>query len=98
MSDVRDSMRGSVRLCATSIVAGVLMGFVGGAFRWCLHKADGLRVDLVDWAHTLPGPGWLIPMAPLFDRPPCFRARGLLCAVHAWALVCALIQGVLCRS
>ena len=63
MSDVRDSMRGSVRLCATSIVAGVLMGFVGGAFRWCLHKADGLRVDLVDWAHTLPGPGWLIPMA-----------------------------------
>src|SRR4051812_33193177 len=63
MSEARDSMRGSVRICATSIVAGVLIGFVGGAFRWCLHKADGLRVDFVDWAHKLPGPGWLVPMA-----------------------------------
>ena len=52
-------MRGSVHICVTAIVAGVLIGFVGGAFRWCLQKADDLRVDLVDWAHTLPGPaGW----------------------------------------
>jgi CIC family chloride channel protein len=44
-------------------VAGVLIGFAGGAFRWCLQTADDLRVDFVDWAHELPGPGWLVPMA-----------------------------------
>jgi CIC family chloride channel protein len=58
-----DSMQGSVLICVTAIVAGVLIGFVGGAFRWLLHTADELRTDLVDWAHQLPGPGWLVPMA-----------------------------------
>jgi len=52
-----------VYICVTAIVAGVLIGFVGGAFRWCLQTADHLRIDLVDWAHALPGPGWLVPMA-----------------------------------
>ncbi len=41
----------------------MLIGFVGGAFRWCLQTADDLRMDFVDWAHELPGPGWLVPMA-----------------------------------
>lgn len=58
-----DSMRGSVYICVTAIVAGVLIGFVGGGFRWCLQTADELRIDLVDWAHRLPGPGWLVPIA-----------------------------------
>jgi CIC family chloride channel protein len=58
-----DSLRGSVHICVTAIVAGVLIGFVGGAFRWCLQKADDLRIDFVDWTHHLPGPGWLVPMA-----------------------------------
>jgi CIC family chloride channel protein len=58
-----DSMRGSVHICVTAIVAGVLIGFVGGAFRWCLQTADDLRIDFVGWAHELPGPGWLVPMA-----------------------------------
>jgi len=58
-----DSMRGSVHICVTAIVAGVVIGFVGGAFRWCLQTADDLRIDFVDWAHQLPGPGWLVPMA-----------------------------------
>jgi chloride channel protein, CIC family len=58
-----DSMRGSVHICLTAVVAGVLIGFVGGAFRWCLETADDLRIDFVDWAHKLPGPGWLVPMA-----------------------------------
>jgi chloride channel protein, CIC family len=61
--DPDDSMRGSVHICVTAILAGVLIGFVGGAFRWCLERADNLRIDLVDWAHRLPGPGWLVPMA-----------------------------------
>jgi CIC family chloride channel protein len=58
-----DSMRGSVHICVTAIVAGVVIGFVGGAFRWCLQTADDLRIDFVGWAHELPGPGWLVPMA-----------------------------------
>ena len=56
-------MRGSVLICVTATVAGVAIGFIGGAFRWCLETADRLRIDLVDWAHGLPGPGWLVPMA-----------------------------------
>jgi CIC family chloride channel protein len=56
-------MRGSVLVCLTATVAGVAIGFIGGAFRWLLETADRLRIDLVDWAHALPGPGWLVPMA-----------------------------------
>ncbi len=58
-----DSLHGAVLICVTAIIAGALIGFIGGAFRWCLQTADRLRLDLVDWAHQLPGPGWLVPMA-----------------------------------
>lgn len=58
-----DSMRGVVRICITATVAGVVIGFVGGAFRWCLETADTLRTEFVEWTRLLPGPGWLIPMA-----------------------------------
>jgi len=58
-----DFLQGSVLVCVTATIAGVLVGFVGGAFRWCLQAADDLRIDFVDWAHRLPGPGWLIPLA-----------------------------------
>ena len=57
-----DSVR-SVHVCITATVAGVLIGVVGGAFRWCLEEADRLRIDVVVWAQGLPGPGWLVPMA-----------------------------------
>lgn len=56
-------MRGSVLVCLTAVVAGVAIGFIGGVFRWCLETADRLRLDLVDWAHRVPGPGWLVPIA-----------------------------------
>ncbi|MEE9243231.1 MAG: ClC family H(+)/Cl(-) exchange transporter [Mycobacterium sp.] len=58
-----DSMHGALLICCTAIVAGVVIGFVGGAFRWCLDMADHLRIDLVEWARLLPGPGWLVPVA-----------------------------------
>jgi CIC family chloride channel protein len=58
-----DSMQGFVLVCLTAIAAGVVIGFVGGAFRWSLRWADVLRVELCDWTHRLPGPGWLLPMA-----------------------------------
>lgn len=58
-----DSLHGIVLICVTATVAGAVIGFVGGAFRWLLEVADRLRTDLVEFAHRLPGPGWLIPMA-----------------------------------
>lgn len=58
-----DSMRGAVLICVTATVAGVFIGLVGGAFRWCLDEADHLRTGFVQWTHALPGPGWLVPMA-----------------------------------
>jgi chloride channel protein, CIC family len=57
-----DAMGGALLVCVTAMVAGVLIGFIGGAFRWCLQSADVWRVDLSDWARHLPGPGWLVPM------------------------------------
>ncbi|SEH67377.1 chloride channel protein, CIC family [Mycolicibacterium rutilum] len=57
-----EPLRGTVLLCVTAMAAGVAIGFVGGAFRWCLEKADLLRVDFVDWTHRLAGPGWLLPI------------------------------------
>jgi len=57
-----DGVQGSVVVCAVAIVAGAFIGFVGGAFRWCLERADVLRIDLSDWAHRLAGPGWLVPV------------------------------------
>lgn len=56
-------MRGVVPVCLTAAVAGVVIGFVGGAFRWLLTAADRLRFELVGWTQQLPGPGWLIPVA-----------------------------------
>lgn len=50
-------------ICLTAVLAGSVIGFVGGAFRWCLRTLDTLRGDLVTWAHQVPGPGWLVPMA-----------------------------------
>jgi CIC family chloride channel protein len=58
-----DPVGGAVLVCAAAIVAGVAIGLVGGAFRWCLQSADVLREHLSDWAQQLPGPGWLVPMA-----------------------------------
>lgn len=40
----------------------MVIGFIGGAFRWCLSQADVLRIDFADWAHRAAGPGWLVLM------------------------------------
>jgi CIC family chloride channel protein len=55
-----EPLHGLVLVCVTAIGAGVVIGLIGGAFRWCLISADGLRVDFSEWAHRLPGPGWLV--------------------------------------
>ena len=58
-----DSLRGAVLVCLTATVAGAVIGFVGGVFRWLLEAGDRLRLEFVEWAHQLPGPGWLAPVA-----------------------------------
>ena len=55
--------QGWVRICVIAVLAGMVIGFIGGAFRWCLDQADVLRIDFSDWAHRLPGPGWLVLIA-----------------------------------
>lgn len=57
-----DSLNGVVRICVTATVAGAVIGFIGGAFRWLLEAADRLRLHFVEWADRVPGPGWLIPV------------------------------------
>lgn len=61
-AEPEDPMRGAVLICLTATLAGAVLGFVGGAFRWLLQGADRVRIDFVQWAHQLPGPGWLIPV------------------------------------
>lgn len=43
-------------------IAGALVGFIGGAFRWCLARAEVLRVDLVEWVRHTGFPSWLLPI------------------------------------
>jgi CIC family chloride channel protein len=51
-----------VRLAMASIVAGVMIGLIGGTFRYLLVRADHLRDALVYRAHAWPHFGWLAPV------------------------------------
>lgn len=52
-----------LRITFASVVTGVLIGAVGGAFQLLLKLGDVLRNHVFDWAHSLPHAGWLIPVA-----------------------------------
>nr|WP_296770899.1 ClC family H(+)/Cl(-) exchange transporter [Rhodococcus sp. (in: high G+C Gram-positive bacteria)] len=56
------SSRGLVKVVLLAAVAGVAIGFVGGAFRWCLQQLDRWRTEMSSWSEGLAGPGWLIPV------------------------------------
>jgi CIC family chloride channel protein len=45
-----------------SLLAGTLIGVVGGAFRWCLGQAEHLRDHLVLWSHGFRYVGWIVPV------------------------------------
>ena len=53
----------AVRIASASLLTGLMIGVVGGAFRLLLSKADDLRYALVAWAHSRPYLGWLAPVA-----------------------------------
>lgn len=63
MTEADRKASGGLRLLAVlamlAIVAGVAVGFLGGAFRWLLVEAAAFRVGLSAWAHTVPF-GWLV--------------------------------------
>jgi chloride channel protein, CIC family len=52
-----------IRISAASMLTGVLVGLVGGAFRYCLIAADIARNALIARAHAWPHLGWLGPVA-----------------------------------
>ena len=52
-----------VRISTASLITGLLIGAVGGAFRLLLIQMDTLRNELVQWAHLRPYTGWLVPVA-----------------------------------
>src|SRR5271167_1009864 len=52
-----------IRISTASILAGICIGLVGGAFRYCLIAADNGRDALIERAHTWPYIGWLAPIA-----------------------------------
>ena len=51
-----------IRMTLASLIAGTLIGVVGGSFRWCLVEADQLRDRLILWSHGFRYVGWIIPV------------------------------------
>ena len=51
-----------IRIATASLVTGVMIGLVGGAFRYCLRGFDGLRDAVVHAADAWPYTGWLMPV------------------------------------
>jgi CIC family chloride channel protein len=56
------STRTLVVLSLLAALGGVAIGFVGGAFRWCLERADDLRAGLVAVSHSLGSAGIVVPV------------------------------------
>ncbi len=52
-----------IRIVSASVLGGILIGLVGGAFRYLLIMSDVLRSNLIAWAHGRPHVGWLLPVA-----------------------------------
>jgi len=52
-----------IRISTASLLAGISIGLVGGAFRYLLIAADSRRDALIAWAHAWPYIGWLAPVA-----------------------------------
>ena len=51
-----------IRMTLASVLAGTLIGVVGGSFRWCLERAEEFRDRMVLWSHGNPWIGWIVPV------------------------------------
>ena len=49
-------------LCLGSLLTGMLTGVVGAGFRFCLERAEAIRIEILQWAHQWPQAGWLVPV------------------------------------
>lgn len=59
----RTSVYATIRISTASILAGVVIGLVGGGFRYLLIAANHGRDALIAWAHAWPFIGWVAPVA-----------------------------------
>ena len=51
-----------IRLTIASVIVGIMIGVVGGTFRWCLAQAELWRDHMVLWSHESPWIGWIVPV------------------------------------
>jgi chloride channel protein, CIC family len=51
-----------IRLTIASVIVGIMIGVVGGTFRWCLAQAELWRDHMVLWSHGSPWIGWIVPV------------------------------------
>ena len=51
-----------LRMTLASVIAGVMIGVVGGSFRWCLERAEQLRDRIIFLSHGKPYIGWIVPV------------------------------------
>ena len=50
------------RMTIASLLAGAMIGVVGGSFRWFLAQAELLRDRVIVWSHGIPYLGWIVPV------------------------------------
>ena len=50
------------RMTIASLIAGAMIGVVGGSFRWFLAQAEELRDRMIVWAHGDPYLRWMVPV------------------------------------
>jgi len=51
-----------IRMTLASVIVGAMTGVVGGSFRWCLERAEQFRDKTVQWSHSDPYVGWIVPV------------------------------------
>jgi chloride channel protein, CIC family len=51
-----------LRIAIASVIVGMTIGVVGGAFRWCLERAEQFRDKTILWSHSDPYVGWIVPV------------------------------------
>jgi chloride channel protein, CIC family len=44
------------------VIAGAMVGVVGGSFRWCLERAEQFRDKTILWSHSDPYVGRIVPV------------------------------------
>jgi len=62
-SEFDQQMQGLGLACVAALIGGVLIGIVGTAFRISLRWIGARHIEVVEWAHTWPWLGWILPVS-----------------------------------